>query len=315
MCDTVYAPVCSVDGVTYGNECEARCAHATVASSGECGTVCRPLACPPIWCEFGYRVDAAGCSTCECNPPPMCPPLCDLYCPYGNVIDARGCEPASATSHRTPCPSHLLRGATHVTRAVARSGECNPPPPSATTCSTSTASSATRRRSRLPTYRIGRCRANCSSDGWSRRVLRLLDARLRPTCARRAPSAAMTAGPLTCAPVARASASSVHATPPAVDLRATSRPPPPPVRLLDSSYCAMGEYCDHTVSGRAVPASAWRARPSATCFGGPVSGGDSDGGVPTRPRWCGSRTHFMNAARGHTARAPCAVSRNGHVTA
>ncbi|CAG9570544.1 unnamed protein product [Danaus chrysippus] len=36
ICPEIYKPVCSVDGVQYGNECRARCAGVTNASASYC---------------------------------------------------------------------------------------------------------------------------------------------------------------------------------------------------------------------------------------------------------------------------------------
>lgn len=60
---------------------------------------CEPapdVVCPPVcdnYCTYGRVIDAAGCATCECLPPPACEPvLCDLYCEHGWAKDAQGCD-------------------------------------------------------------------------------------------------------------------------------------------------------------------------------------------------------------------------------
>ncbi len=47
VCPQIYAPVCGVDGVTYGNDCEAKAANVQIARRGACGEeTLRPI--PPV---------------------------------------------------------------------------------------------------------------------------------------------------------------------------------------------------------------------------------------------------------------------------
>jgi len=72
VCPDVYDPVCGVDGMTYGNACEAACAGEQILHEGACEPKCNPLPCTVFCPSYGYRTDADGCPTCECNPPPGC---------------------------------------------------------------------------------------------------------------------------------------------------------------------------------------------------------------------------------------------------
>lgn len=66
-CPEIWAPVCGLDGVTYGNACEADCAGADVAYEGECR----------VGCEDEPQGDGPGDTPCEPEPEPE-PCACDL---------------------------------------------------------------------------------------------------------------------------------------------------------------------------------------------------------------------------------------------
>jgi hypothetical protein len=114
VCPEYFAPVCGEDGNTYGNPCEAECAHVGIAYDGECGGVppglcysdadCAPEDFCAIFPTCGTDTgsgggDEDGASPDEPVAPPLgecrpreCPAvLCDLYCEGGYATDERGC--------------------------------------------------------------------------------------------------------------------------------------------------------------------------------------------------------------------------------
>jgi hypothetical protein len=117
VCATIYAPVCGVDGVTYGNSCEAACAEVEIAHDGECQTATYCFSDDDCACDERCNVD--DCLS-PCAPGEVCPAVCAGVCepdpgPCGRgQVQCAGCDGTSfCADARHGCP--LL--------------DCPPPPP------------------------------------------------------------------------------------------------------------------------------------------------------------------------------------------
>ncbi|MDJ0787624.1 MAG: Kazal-type serine protease inhibitor domain-containing protein [Myxococcota bacterium] len=117
VCPAVFDPVCGVDGRTYGNACEARCAHVEVASEGPC-TCSGDDDCPT-----GQVCTDEVCEACVC--PDVFDPVCGVDgMTYGNACEARCAH--VAIRHDGECGSPCDEDSDCPVQQVCRAGECTP---------------------------------------------------------------------------------------------------------------------------------------------------------------------------------------------
>lgn len=104
VCPEIWAPVCGVDGRTYGNACNAQCESVRIDHEGACEDDCPVPDCAE-GCELVTPADGS-CPTCECDVlPTVIACLADSECPadqYCDVVDY--CEAHPACSDGGACP-------------------------------------------------------------------------------------------------------------------------------------------------------------------------------------------------------------------
>lgn len=116
-CPAIYAPVCGVDGVTYGNACSAECGGVAVAHEGECraevtyclsdsdcgvGNYCSQDEClSPCSGESDMACPAVCYGACQ---PVVCPAIaCALDCALTDRRDASGCPVCECADEPALC--------------------------------------------------------------------------------------------------------------------------------------------------------------------------------------------------------------------
>jgi hypothetical protein len=301
VCAANVAPVCGVDGITYSNACQARCAHVAVARPEPCDAMCGAIFCENE-CPYGRARDERGCASCACNPGPECEPvLCDLYCEFGFARGPDGCEVCSCNPPPA-CPPVACGRDCEFGFVLGPDGcqtcECNPPP----TCEPVLCDLYCEFGFQRDPSGCETCRCNppppsamCTADADCARFG--ADARCdlsRPMCASPGCLPGEPCPPAVCygvctgivdCPVITCESDCEYGYARGADGCQTCEcnPPPPAVRLClsDDSCAPMGEYCDMSVC-LAPPCPPGMACP-AVCYGicAPTSSGGGSGGTPT----------------------------------
>ncbi len=91
-CSGDLAEVCGGDGITYANECEARCLGVEVVNFEPCAASCAPLECG-LSCVDGFVLDREGCPTCACQSPcEVCDERIEPVCTRNGVTYTNECQ-------------------------------------------------------------------------------------------------------------------------------------------------------------------------------------------------------------------------------
>lgn len=111
VCPRLFLPVCGLDGVTYGNACQARAAHVVIAHEGECGEVCGGI--QGKVCPEGKVCDlpAGSCRGADLQGvcvqrPEVCPQIYDPVCGCDGKTHSNDCFRLAANAqkdHDGPC--------------------------------------------------------------------------------------------------------------------------------------------------------------------------------------------------------------------
>jgi len=94
------------------------------AGGADCGGICTCV--QNVLCTTDRKFDNSP-SVCACVPngPPTCPPVCQIFCQYGNVLDANGCPTCQCNPPPDLCAAVLCPSGSTCDPAT---GKCSPAP-------------------------------------------------------------------------------------------------------------------------------------------------------------------------------------------
>jgi hypothetical protein len=103
-----------------------KCVYDPNSSCEDCPGVCQCV--QNVLCTTNAKFDSSP-SVCACVPsPPVCGPVCDIFCQYGNVLDASGCPTCQCNPPPNPCLAATCPAGSHCEQQDGKCATATCPP-------------------------------------------------------------------------------------------------------------------------------------------------------------------------------------------